>query len=56
MAGGAAFPANLRGRTAVVSGAGMGMGRTLALRLRREGCHLALCDVDEAALATVAAS
>jgi NAD(P)-dependent dehydrogenase (short-subunit alcohol dehydrogenase family) len=49
------FPSDLTGRTAVVTGAGMGMGRTLALRLRREGCHLALCDVQLESLAEVAA-
>ena len=31
----------------------MGMGRELALRLRREGCALALCDVNMEALDAV---
>lgn len=43
----------LNGRVAVVTGAANGIGRELALRLHREGCHLALCDVDEEALAQV---
>jgi NAD(P)-dependent dehydrogenase (short-subunit alcohol dehydrogenase family) len=33
------------GRLAVVTGAGSGMGRDLALQLAGEGCRLALCDV-----------
>lgn len=41
---------DLRGKVAVVTGAAMGMGRCLSLRLRREGCNLALCDVDMDAL------
>jgi NAD(P)-dependent dehydrogenase (short-subunit alcohol dehydrogenase family) len=39
------------GRVAVVTGAGSGLGRELALRFAREGMKLALADVDEAALA-----
>jgi NAD(P)-dependent dehydrogenase (short-subunit alcohol dehydrogenase family) len=39
------------GRVAVVTGAGGGLGRELALRFAREGMKLALADVDEAALA-----
>lgn len=34
-----------RGRLAVVTGAGSGMGRELAVQLAADGCHLALCDV-----------
>jgi NAD(P)-dependent dehydrogenase (short-subunit alcohol dehydrogenase family) len=41
---------NLKGRVAVISGAGSGIGRATALSLARRGCHLALCDIDESAL------
>ena len=33
------------GRLAVVTGAGSGMGRELAVQLAAAGCHLALCDI-----------
>ena len=33
------------GKLAVITGAGTGMGRELARLLAREGCHVALCDV-----------
>jgi len=36
---------NFTGRLAVVTGAGTGMGRELALQLATEGCHVAFCDV-----------
>jgi NAD(P)-dependent dehydrogenase (short-subunit alcohol dehydrogenase family) len=39
------------GRVAVVTGAGSGLGRELALRFARAGMKLALADVDEATLA-----
>lgn len=42
---------NLRGKVAVVTGAGSGIGRAVAGELAREGCHLALADVNEAGLA-----
>jgi NAD(P)-dependent dehydrogenase (short-subunit alcohol dehydrogenase family) len=40
----------LAGSTAVITGAGSGMGRGLALLLARRGCPLVLVDVDEAGL------
>jgi NAD(P)-dependent dehydrogenase (short-subunit alcohol dehydrogenase family) len=39
------------GRLAVVTGGGTGMGRELARQLAAEGCHVAICDVSEEAMA-----
>jgi short-subunit dehydrogenase len=44
----------LKDRVAVITGAGSGIGRAMALSLARRGCHLALVDVDEAGLAQTA--
>jgi NADP-dependent 3-hydroxy acid dehydrogenase YdfG len=41
----------LRGRVAVVTGAGGGIGRAIAIALAQRGCHLALVDIDAAGLA-----
>jgi short-subunit dehydrogenase len=42
------------GRVAAITGAGSGIGRSLAVQLAQRGCHLAICDIDEAGLAETA--
>ena len=44
----------LFGETAVVTGAGSGIGRALARRLARAGARLVLADIDGAALTATA--
>jgi short-subunit dehydrogenase len=44
----------LSGRTAVITGAGGGIGRAIAVSLARRGCRLALVDVKEEGLAETA--
>jgi len=43
------------GRVAAITGAGSGIGRTLATELARRGAHLALSDIDEVGLAETVA-
>jgi NAD(P)-dependent dehydrogenase (short-subunit alcohol dehydrogenase family) len=40
-----------RGKRAVVTGGGTGMGRELAVQLAKEGCAVAICDVSAANMA-----
>lgn len=37
---------DLKGKTAIVTGASQGLGEALALRLDREGCNVAVCDIN----------
>ncbi|MEU0600896.1 SDR family NAD(P)-dependent oxidoreductase [Streptomyces sp. NPDC006393] len=46
---------DLSGRSVVVTGAGSGIGRELALLSARRGADLALCDIDEQGLAETSA-
>lgn len=46
---------SLKDRVAVVTGAGSGIGRALAIELSAAGCKLALSDINEAAVKQVAA-
>ncbi|TVS16456.1 MAG: SDR family oxidoreductase [Gammaproteobacteria bacterium] len=39
---------DFNGRLAVITGGGAGMGREIAIQLARQGCHIAMCDLDEA--------
>jgi NAD(P)-dependent dehydrogenase (short-subunit alcohol dehydrogenase family) len=46
----------LSGKTAVITGAGSGIGRALAVRLARQGCPVAICDADAEALGQTAST
>jgi short-subunit dehydrogenase len=45
---------NFTDRVAAITGAGSGMGRSLAIQLARDGCHLSLADRNAASLAETA--
>lgn len=42
---------SFNGKVAAITGAASGMGRTLALQLAKEGCHVSIADVDTKGLA-----
>lgn len=44
----------LAGQVAIVTGAGRGIGRVIALALAEEGCNVAVADIDEASARQVA--
>lgn len=46
---------DFKGKVAAITGAGSGMGRSLAKLLSARGCHVALSDINEAGLAETAA-
>ena len=46
---------DLRGKTAIITGAGSGIGRALAMGLAARGCHLALSDIRAATREPLAA-
>lgn len=46
---------NLNDKVAAVTGAGSGMGRELAIALAKEGCHVAISDINEKNLQETAA-
>ena len=41
---------DFRGKVAVITGPGSGIGRSLAVQLSQEGAHLVLGDIDQANL------
>jgi NAD(P)-dependent dehydrogenase (short-subunit alcohol dehydrogenase family) len=45
---------SFRGKVAAITGAGSGMGRSLAVTLARRGCEVAISDIDERSLAETA--
>ncbi|MBM3679447.1 MAG: SDR family NAD(P)-dependent oxidoreductase, partial [Actinobacteria bacterium] len=45
---------DLDGQTAIVTGAGRGIGRAIALRLARDGARVVVAEVDEGAAVGVA--
>ena len=37
----------LQDKVAIITGGGAGIGRAIALKFASEGCHIAICDIDE---------
>ena len=42
---------DFRGKLAVITGGGSGMGRAIAQQLTSEGCHIAICDMSAESMA-----
>ena len=45
---------HLKNKVAVVTGAGSGIGQATAIALAKEGCHLALADINQAGMEATA--
>ncbi len=45
----------LEGKIALVTGGGQGLGQAISLRLAKEGCHVAVADLNEATVVSTAA-
>ena len=45
---------NLKGKTAVITGCGAGIGKQIAIRFAEDGANLAICDINFEALSQTA--
>lgn len=43
----------INGKVALVTGGGRGLGRVIAMKLAKEGCRVAICDINQEGLQTV---